>query len=104
MATAGTRGIGKHVAVYVCLLVLVGLQFIIGFRNIEGTAMAVRTLTFGIIESILVVLFWMNLGSEKPTFIKFILLFMLFVLATINYGWTDSFRILLFRITGVGPS
>jgi len=29
---------------------------------------------------------------------------MAFVLATINYGWTDSFRLLLFRLTGYMPS
>jgi len=51
-----------------------------------------------------VVLFFMNLGSEKPLFIKFIVVFMLFVLATLNYGWTDSFRLLLFRLTGYSPS
>jgi hypothetical protein len=26
------------------------------------------------------------------------------VLATMNYIWTDSFRVLLFRLTGIGPS
>jgi len=51
-----------------------------------------------------VVLFWMNLGSEKKVFVKFIVYFMLFVLATMNYIWTDSFRLLVFRLTGLGPS
>jgi len=104
MATAGTRGIGKYVAVYLCLLVVMALQFTIGYRNIEGSALVVRTLTFGIIETVLVVAFLMNLGSEKPLFIKFIVFFTGFVLLTINYGWTDSFRLLLFRLTGYTPS
>jgi len=104
MATAETHGIGKYVAVYLCLVVLTALQFYIGYQNIEGSALMVRVLTFGIIESILVVVFWMNLGSEKPVFIKFVVFFTLFVLLTFNYGWTDSFRILLFRVTGFGPS
>ena len=104
MAIPEARGIGKYVAVYLCLLVAMALQFVIGYRNIEGAALAVRALTFGIIETVLVVAFLMNLGSEKPLFIKFIVLFTGFVLLTINYGWTDSFRLLLFRLTGYTPS
>lgn len=104
MTTAERHGIGKYVAVYLCLLVIMALQFVIGYRNIEGSQMAVRMLTFAAIETILVVLFLMNLGSEKPVFVKFVVYFMLFVLATMNYIWTDSFRLLLFRLTKVGPS
>jgi hypothetical protein len=64
----------------------------------------VRFFTFAVIEALLVVLFWMSLGSEKKVFIKFTVYFMLFVLAAMNYIWTDSFRLLLFRLTGMGPS
>jgi cytochrome c oxidase subunit IV len=104
MATAEGHGIGKYVAVYLCLVVVVGLQFFIGYQNIAGSQMAVRMLTFAVIETLLVVLFFMNLGSEKRVFVKFVVFFMLFVLATMNYIWTDSFRLLLFRLTGFGPS
>jgi cytochrome c oxidase subunit IV len=104
MATAEGHGIGKYVAVYLCLVVVVGLQFFIGYQNIAGSQMAVRMLTFAVIETLLVVLFFMNLGSEKRVFVKFVVFFMLFVLATMNYIWTDSFRLLLFRVTGFGPS
>jgi caa(3)-type oxidase subunit IV len=104
MTTADGQGIGKYVAVYVSLLVLTVLQFAIGYQNIEGSQLAVRMLTFAVIETILVVLFFMNLGSEKPVFVKFVVYFMLFVLATMNYIWTDSFRLLLFRLTKIGPS
>jgi hypothetical protein len=104
MATAETQGIGKYVAVYLCLLVVVALQFFIGYQNIAGSQMVVRMLTFAVIESILVVFFLMNLSSEKRTFFQFVVFFMLFVLAAMNYIWTDSFRLLLFRLTGYGPS
>ena len=104
MTTAEGHGIGKYVAVYLALLVITALQFVIGYQNIEGSQMAVRMLTFAIIETILVVLFFMNLGSEKRVFVKFVVYFMLFVLATMNYIWTDSFRLLVFRLTKVGPS
>jgi cytochrome c oxidase subunit IV len=104
MTTAEGQGIKRYVAVYLVLLVITALQFVIGYRNIEGSQMAVRFLTFSVIETILVVLFFMNLGSEKPAFVKFVVYFMLFVLATMNYVWTDSFRLLLFRLTGYTPS
>lgn len=104
MTTAEGRGIGKYVGVYLCLVVITALQFVIGYRNIEGPQMAVRMLTFGIIETILVVLFLMNLSAEKRAFIKFVAVFMLFVLATMNVIWTDSFRLLIFRLTKIGPS
>jgi heme/copper-type cytochrome/quinol oxidase subunit 4 len=48
-----------------------------------------------IIEALLGVLFFMHLAAEKPSFILFVAVFTLFVLATINYGWTDSFRLLV---------
>ena len=104
MTTAEGQGIGKYVAVYLCLVVITALQFVIGYQNIEGPQMAVRMLTFGIIEMILVVLFLMNLSAEKRAFIKFVSVFMLFVLATMNVIWTDSFRLLIFRLTKIGPS
>ncbi len=104
MTTSEGSGIKRNVAVYLGLLVLTALQFVIGYRNIEGSQLAVRFLTFAVIDTLLVVLFFMNLGSEKRVFVKFVIFFMLFVLATMNYIWTDSFRLLVFRVTGFGPS
>ena len=104
MTTAVGQGIGKYVAIYICLVVITALQFIIGYRAIEGGQMAVRMLTFAVIETILVVLFFMNLSSERRAFFKFVACFMLFVLATMNMIWTDSFRLLVYRLTKIGPS
>ena len=103
MTAAEAQGIKKYVAVYVVLLVIMAVQFLIGYQA-EGSGLAVRFLTFAVIETLLVVLFFMNLGSEKPLFMKFIVISMLFVLATMNYIWTDSFRLLVFRLTGFRPS
>ena len=102
--TAEASGMKKYVAVYVALLVITAIEFAIGYQNIEGTQLMVRFLTFAVIDTILVMLFFMNLGSEKPGFIKFFVYFMVFVLATMNYVWTDSFRLLVFRLTGYMPS
>ena len=102
--TAEASGMKKYVAVYVALLVITAIEFAIGYQNIQGTQLAVRFLTFAVIDTVLVLLFFMNLGSEKPGFIKFFVYFMVFVLATMNYVWTDSFRLLVFRLTGYMPS
>lgn len=104
MTTMEGQGIKKYVAVYLALLVITAAQFLIGYQNIEGGQLVVRMLTFGGIETILVVLFLMNLSAEKRSFFKFVSIFMLFVLATMNIIWSDSFRLLMFRLTRVGPS
>jgi len=104
MTTVEGQSTVKYLIVYVCLLAIAALQFLVGYQHIQGPHMVVRFLTFAVIETLLVVLFWMNLGSERPAFVKFIVFFMLFVLATMNYIWTDSFRLMLFRLTGTGPS
>jgi len=102
MTTA--EGMKKYLAVYVALLIITAVQFVIGYQNIEGSQLIVRFLTFAVIETILVIFFFMNLGSETPGFIKFFIYFMVFVLATMNYIWTDSFRLLVFRLTGYMPT
>ena len=104
MATVEAQAMKKYVAVYVLLLVITALQFLIGYRGAEGGQLVVRMLSFAIVETVLVVLFWMNLGSEKKNFIQYVVFTMIFVLATMNYIWTDSFRVLVFRLTGLGPS
>jgi heme/copper-type cytochrome/quinol oxidase subunit 4 len=93
----------KYVAVYFALLVLTALQLFLGYQG-QGSQLVVRFLTFAVIETLLVMLFFMNLGTENSGFVKFFVYFMLFVLATMNYVWTDSFRLLLFRLTGYTPS
>lgn len=96
--------IRKYLIVYGALVILAALEFIIGYRNIHGGAMAVRLVTFGALETILVVGYFMNLSSERRAFLKFVAYFMLFVLAMMNMIWTDSFRLLIYRLTNVGPS
>ena len=104
MTTSEGPSISRYAAVYVALLVIMGAQFLIGYQNISGGQLVTRFFTFAIIETILVVFFFMNLRTEKPSFIKFVIFFTIFVLACMNYPWTDSFRLLVFRLTGFGPS
>jgi cytochrome c oxidase subunit IV len=88
-------GIGKYVTIYVCLLALAGLQFVIAYQNIDASQMFSRMLMVAIVEAGLAVMFFMHLWAEKRGFLVFVAVFTIFVLLTMQYGWTDSFRMLV---------
>lgn len=85
-------GIGKDLIVYVCLLVLAGFQFILAYQNISASQMFTRMLLVACIEAGLAELFFMHLWSEKRAFLVFVVAFTVAVLLGMQYGWTDSFR------------
>ena len=87
-----SEGTGKYVGVYVCLLALAGLQFVIAYQNIDASQMFTRMLVVAIIEAVLAMLVFMHLWAEKRGFLWFVAIFTIFVLLTMQYGWTDSFR------------
>jgi cytochrome c oxidase subunit IV len=84
--------IGKDLIVYVCLLALAGLQFVIAYQSIDTSQMFTRMLAVACIEAALAELFFMHLWSEKRTFLLFVVIFTVSVLLGMQYGWTDSFR------------
>jgi cytochrome c oxidase subunit IV len=88
-------GIGKYVGVYVCLLALAGLQFVIAYQNIDASQMFTRMLVVAIVEAVLAMLVFMHLWAEKRGFLWFVAVFTISVLLAMQYGWTDSFRLLL---------
>jgi heme/copper-type cytochrome/quinol oxidase subunit 4 len=88
-------GIGKDTVIYLCLLALAGFQFVIAFQNIDTIQMLVRMLAVAIVEAGLAVMFFMHLWSEKRGFALFVLVFTIFVLLTLQYGWTDSTRMVV---------
>ena len=90
-----SAGIGKDIAVYLCLLALAGLQFVIAYQNIDASQMLVRMMVVAIVEAGLAVMFFMHLWAEKRGFLLFVAVFTGFVLLTMQYGWTDSFRMLV---------
>ena len=85
-------GIGKDLVVYVCLLALAGLQFVIAYQKIDASQMFWRMLTVSCVEAGLAMLFFMHLWAEKRTFLWFVLIFTISVLLGMQYGWTDSSR------------
>src|SRR5438132_11239886 len=88
-------GIGKYLAVYLCLLTLAGLQFVIAYQNIDAAQMFSRMLVVAIVEAGLAVMFFMHLWAEKRGFLLFVAVFTVFTLLAMQYGWTDSFRMLV---------
>ena len=96
MATAEAHksgGMGKDLIIYFCLLALAGLQFFIAYQDISASQMFIRMLTVAIIEGGLALLFFMHL-SENRGLRWFVLIFTVAVLLGMQYGWTDSFRLI----------
>lgn len=86
-------GIGRDIAVYVGLLILAAIQFVIAYENISTSQMFERMLSVAIIEGGLALLFFMHL-SENRGLRWFVLIFTIAILFGMQYGWTDSYRII----------
>jgi cytochrome c oxidase subunit IV len=87
-----SSGIKKDMAIYVCLLVLAGLQFVIAYQNINTSQMLTRMLVVACVEAGLAALFFMHLWAEKRGFLLFVAIFTISVLLGMQYGWPDSSR------------
>jgi len=88
-----TSGVGKDLVVYVCILALAATQFVIAYQNIDGTQMFFRMLIEALVEAGLALLFFMHLWAEKRAFMWAAGIVTVFVLLTLQYGWTDAFRV-----------
>jgi heme/copper-type cytochrome/quinol oxidase subunit 4 len=87
------QGIKKYLIVYICILALAGLQFVIAYQDITASQMFRRMLSVAVVEAGVAVLFFMHLWSEKRGFLLFVVVFTIFVLLSMQFGWTDSFRL-----------
>lgn len=95
MTTVETQSNGakKDIIVYVCILALAGIQFFIAYQDISASQMFVRMLIVALVEAALALLFFMHLWENRG--LKwFVLIFTVSVILGMQYGWTDSFRIL----------
>ena len=90
-----SNGIGKDLAIYVCLLILAGFQFVIAYQNISASQMLTRMLAVGCLEAGLAALFFMHLWTERRGFLLFVALFTISVLLAMQFGWTDSTRMVV---------
>jgi len=83
---------GKYVVVYLCILAIAALQFVVAYSNITAEQMFTRMLILAVVEAALALLFFMHL-SDNRGLLWFVVIFTVFVLLAMQYGWTDSFRI-----------
>lgn len=90
--TQKSRGMKKDLLVYVCLLALAGIQFVIAYQAISPSQMFTRMLVVAILEASLALLFFMHLADNRGL-LWFVVIFNVFVLLAMQYGWTDSFRL-----------
>jgi heme/copper-type cytochrome/quinol oxidase subunit 4 len=88
-------GLAKILIVYAVILGLAGLQFVVAYEHVDTWQMFGRMLAIAIVEASLAAMFFMHLGSEKRGFVMFVAVFTLFVLAAMQFGWSDSFRMML---------
>jgi caa(3)-type oxidase subunit IV len=93
MAEAHKSNAGKYVVVYLCILAIAALQFVIAYSNIDASKMLTRMLIFACIEAGLALLFFMHL-SDNRGLRWFVVIFTVGVVLGMQYGWTDSFRLL----------
>lgn len=91
--TEHKSGSSRYVIVYVCILAIAALQFVIAYSNISGPQMFTRMLILAVVEATLAILFFMHLWVENRGLLWFVVIFTVFVLLAMQYGWTDSFRL-----------
>jgi cytochrome c oxidase subunit IV len=100
MATAESQSwsLARYLFIYVCLLIIAGLQFVVGYQHLDISQMFLRMLMLATVEAGLAVLFFMHLWTERRTFVVTLILGLVFVLGMMNMIWWDSFRLLRFRL------
>lgn len=96
MATGSAHTSGsmtRDLIVYICLLVLAGIQFVIAYQDISTSQMFLRMMIVAVIEAGLAVLFFMHL-SENRGLRWFVIIFAVAAILGMQYGWTDSYRLI----------
>ncbi len=84
---------GRILIIYLCILLLAALQFVIAYQHWEVRTTFLRMLVIALLEAGLAVTFFMHLGSEDRKFTFSIALVVIFVLISMQFSWSDSFRL-----------
>jgi heme/copper-type cytochrome/quinol oxidase subunit 4 len=83
---------GKYIVIYLCILALATVQFVIAYGHADVTSRFARMFFVALAEAGLALMFFMHLWAEKRGFLLFVVIYTGFVLAVMQYGWTDSYR------------
>jgi heme/copper-type cytochrome/quinol oxidase subunit 4 len=92
------RGLKSYVIVYICLLALAGLQVVFAYGHAQGAQLFLRMLGVAVTQAGLALMFFMHLRSERRNLLLTLGVSTIFVLAMMNMIWSDSFRLLHFRL------
>jgi len=65
---------------------------VIAYSNINPAQMFTRMMILAVVEATLALLFFMHLTDNRGL-LWFVVIFTVFVLLAMQYGWTDSFRL-----------
>jgi len=93
MAEAQKSNSRKYVVVYFCILGIAALQFVFAYSHASASEMLIRMLVLAAIEALLAMLYFMHL-EENRGLKWFVLIFTAAAVFGMQYGWTDSFRLL----------
>ncbi len=84
--------LGKILIIYLCIVLLAALQFVIAYQHLDVRATFLRMFAIALVEAGLAVTFFMHLGSEDKKFTFSVAVLVIFVLISMQFSWTDSFR------------
>jgi len=93
-ATPVNDTLKTDIVVYLCILVLSGLQVVLAYQNIEGSKLLVRMLAVALIQAGLGAMYFMHLRNEKRSLRLALIPATIFVVLMMNMIWSDSFRLL----------
>ena len=90
--------IAKNFVIYVCMLIIAGLQFVVAYQHIDASQMVLRMSLLAVVEAGLAVMFFMHMWMERRNFLVTVAIGLIFVLSMMNMIWSDSFRLLRFQL------
>jgi len=88
----------RYLIIYLLLLALAAVQFILAYQHAEGVQLLVRMLAVAMIQAVLAVMYFMHLADERRSLFLTLIPATIFVLLMMNMFWSDSFRLLHFRL------
>jgi len=88
----------RYLIIYFLLLALASVQFILAYQHVEGVQLLVRMLAVALIQAGLAVMYFMHLADERHSLFLTLIPATIFVLLLMNMIWSDSFRLLHFRL------
>jgi cytochrome c oxidase subunit 4 len=88
----------RYLIIYFLLLALASVQFILAYQHVEGVQLLVRMLAVALIQAGLAVMYFMHLADERRSLFLTLIPATIFVLLLMNMIWSDSFRLLHFRL------